>query len=202
MSAAAGARGAAAAPRSGSSAGRSAAILRERRRADQHDARRGVQVVRAGRRAGQTAVGLKGNSPFTKQPGGPAGERGARRDAPTPPSGPWRGLPVRVKRGAGATRYSARPTDARTGKRGGSDRRAPRRSRGRSGRGSVHAPRTAGTAPDGDTAAGRPARRARWASTRSSTTDGRALPVAPGCHARVPAAPAVCDVLSVRFLRG
>jgi len=39
------------------------------------------------------------------------------------------------------------PSRTTPAKPGGSDRRAPRRSPGRSGRGSVHAPRTAGTAP-------------------------------------------------------
>jgi hypothetical protein len=49
-----------------------------------------------------------------------------------------------------ATRCTALPTDARTGRAGGSGHRPPRRSRGQNGRGSARGLRTAGMDPTGD----------------------------------------------------
>jgi hypothetical protein len=61
---------------------------------------------------------------------------------------------------AGALRYTVRPTGPRTGRPGGSDRRAPRRSRDRSARGSTGA-RSCARGRSGETAGGRLRRGAR-----------------------------------------
>lgn len=72
-----------------------------------------------------------------------------------------------------ATRYSARPTDTRTGRAGGSGRRSPRRSRDRSARGPSRVYRNVRRDPSADTVGGRLGRRDQSSSALAGSPWGQ-----------------------------